>query len=100
VRNGRLLGQIRHDRQPDGGSAEIDIAVGTMGRGQGLGRRLLTETAAPVCRELAVSALHATVFVGNLSSMELFRRCGFSEVGTGIRDGREIVQFIWRPTSS
>ena len=99
-RNGRLLGQIRHDRQADGDSAEIDIAVGNMGRGQGLGRRLLTETAALVCRELAVSALHATVFVGNLPSMELFRRCGFSETGTDIRDGREIVHFIWQPTLS
>jgi len=97
VRNGRLLGQIRHDRRPDGSAAEIDIAVAPAGRGQGLGRRLITETARAACRELAVSVLHATVFADNFPSLELFRRCGFAMAGTETRDGREIVHLEWRP---
>ncbi len=97
VRNGRLLGQIRHDRRPDGSAAEIDIAVAPAGRGQGLGRRLITETANAACRELAVSVLHATVFADNFPSLELFRRCGFAMAGTETCAGRKVVHFNWRP---
>jgi UDP-2,4-diacetamido-2,4,6-trideoxy-beta-L-altropyranose hydrolase len=97
VRNGRLLGQIRHDRRPDGQTADIGIAVAPAGRGQGLGRRLIMETATLACRELAVSVLHAIVYADNFPSLELFRRCGFAMVGTESRDGRDVVHFNWRP---
>lgn len=69
------------------GIAECAVYVSRDRRGRGLGEALLSGLAddAP---GLGVHKLIAKIFTSNEASIELFRRCGFREVGTHLRHGR------------
>jgi phosphinothricin acetyltransferase len=78
-----------------GGVAEVSVYVGTIYRGEGLGRALLSALVNSSERH-GIWTLQAGIFPENTSSVELHRRCGFREVGRRERIGR--MKAVWRDT--
>jgi L-amino acid N-acyltransferase YncA len=69
------------------GIGECAVYVGRDARGQGLGKDLLDRLASEGT-DLGIHKLIAKVFTTNRASIELFRRCGYREVGTHLRHGQ------------
>jgi L-amino acid N-acyltransferase YncA len=69
------------------GIAECGIYVDRDVRRRGVGRALLDGLAEEAAR-FGIHKLVAKVFTTNEASIELFRRCGFREVGTHLRHGQ------------
>ena len=91
-RDGQVLGWAGwtgYDDPADyyAGVAECAVYVAPEARRQGVGAELLTGLAneAP---KFGVHKLVAKIFTSNESSIALFRRCGFRDVGTHQRHGR------------
>jgi phosphinothricin acetyltransferase len=67
--------------------AEAAVYVSREARGAGVGRRLLEA----LCERAPGHGIHkltAKIFTTNTASAELFKRCGFREVGVHLRHGR------------
>jgi L-amino acid N-acyltransferase YncA len=69
------------------GIAECAVYVGRDARRKGVGAELL-EGLADEAAKVGIHKLVAKVFTSNRASIELFRRCGFREVGTHLRHGQ------------
>jgi L-amino acid N-acyltransferase YncA len=69
------------------GIAECAVYVAREARGHGIGSELLQRLAADAPR-FGMHKLTAKIFTTNRASIELFRRCGFREVGTHLRHGK------------
>jgi L-amino acid N-acyltransferase YncA len=69
------------------GIAECAVYVGREARSHGVGAELLEGLAAEAPK-FGVHKLIAKIFTTNESSIALFRRCGFRDVGTHLRHGR------------
>jgi L-amino acid N-acyltransferase YncA len=69
------------------GIAECAVYVGRDARHKGVGAELLEGLAAEAAK-VGIHKLVAKVFTSNRASIELFRRCGFREVGTHLRHGQ------------
>jgi RimJ/RimL family protein N-acetyltransferase len=80
--DGEPLGQIRYDRV--GTCAEIDIAISSARRGEGLGPKLLQMSADRACRVLGIDRLVGIVKEENLASCRAFEKAGFQRVGADI----------------
>jgi L-amino acid N-acyltransferase YncA len=90
--DGRVVGWAgwsAYDDRADyyAGIAECAVYVGRDARGQGVGASLLNGLADEASK-FGVHKLVAKIFTTNESSVALFRRCGFREVGTHIRHGQ------------
>ena len=92
VRGWAKLGEYS-DRCCYAGVAEVSVYVGRAGRGRGTGRALVDAISA-AAEERGIWKLVALVFPENEASMRLFRRAGFTEVGTFRRHGR--LDGVWR----
>ena len=77
------------------GVAENSVYVDLDARGQGVGRRLLSELLAGA-DAAGVWTVQASIFPENVASVELHRGCGFRVVGTRERIGR--MDGMWRDT--
>jgi L-amino acid N-acyltransferase YncA len=91
-REGRVVGWggwTGYDDPADyyAGIAECAVYVHREARREGVGVELLEGLAAEA-RKFGVHKLVAKVFTSNESSIALFRRCGFRNVGTHLRHGR------------
>jgi L-amino acid N-acyltransferase YncA len=91
-REGRVVGWggwTGYDDPADyyAGIAECAVYVHREARREGVGVELLEGLAAEA-RKFGVHKLVAKVFTSNESSIALFRRCGFRDVGTHLRHGR------------
>lgn len=77
------------------GVAEVSVYVAAGSRGQGVGKRLLSELIT-ASEKNGIWTLQASIFPENDSSVQLHRNCGFREVGAreaiAQRDG------VWRNT--
>jgi L-amino acid N-acyltransferase YncA len=69
------------------GIAECAVYVDREARSQGVGAELLQGLAGEAPK-FGVHKLTAKIFTTNESSIALFRRCGFRDVGTHLRHGR------------
>lgn len=69
------------------GIGECAVYVAREARGQGVGAALL-EGLASEAPKVGVHKLVAKIFTTNQSSIALFRRCGFRDVGTHLRHGQ------------
>jgi phosphinothricin acetyltransferase len=94
---GQVLGWAKLSEYSDrccyGGVAEVSVYVGGAGRGRGTGRALVDAICA-AAEERGIWKLVALVFPENEASVRLFRRTGFTEVGTFRRHGR--LDGVWR----
>lgn len=69
------------------GIAEASIYIGKTSRGQGVGTALLTELIR--CSELdGYYSIQAEIIKENAPSLELFKKCGFREIGIRERFGQ------------
>lgn len=78
----RQVGQIRFDRNPRKGEAEIDIAIAPALRGKGYGLALLKEAVTVFFNNFEESVLIAKVKNENGASMKIFEKAGFSLSGS------------------
>ena len=69
------------------GVGECAVYVSSSARGQGTGESLLGALATAT-EAAGLFKLVAKVFTSNEASLRLFKRCGYTEVGTHIRHGR------------
>ena len=84
------VGQVRFDIED--GVAEIDIAIAPERRGQGLGTTMLRAALDGLRAEWGDRVRpRAHVLTHNERSLQMFRRCGFREVGTHERRGARAV---------
>ena len=90
-RDGTVVAWARASRYSDfekySGVGEVGIYVTADARGGGVGADLLDALAAEA-RERGFWKLIAKVFPENKSSIALFRRCGYRDVGTHLRHGQ------------
>ena len=77
------------------GVAEVSVYVPSLSRGQGVGRRLLSELVA-VSEASGFWMLQASVFPENAASIHLHERCGFRVVGRREKIAR--LSGVWRDT--
>jgi phosphinothricin acetyltransferase len=78
-----------------GGVVETSVYVGTLHRGEGVGRALL-EALVRSSERNGIWTLQAGIFPENRASVELHKRCGFREVGRREHIGK--MKTIWRDT--
>jgi UDP-2,4-diacetamido-2,4,6-trideoxy-beta-L-altropyranose hydrolase len=90
-KDGQSVGQIRYDCKKN--YAEIDFAVAPGARGQGLGITLLQLSALQACHALGVEKLIGLVKGENQPSIRAFKRAGFEEAGTIVRNGELCFRF-------
>ena len=83
------VGQVRFDLA--GEVAEIDISVAPERRGRGYGTAMLNEAVRRLRTEADRVRPRATVLEHNLSSLRLFKACGFTEAGTVARGGDRAI---------
>jgi L-amino acid N-acyltransferase YncA len=69
------------------GVAEVTVFVGPEARRRGIGRALL-EALAAAAEDAGHYKLFGKVFTTNAPSLELFKACGYREVGVHLRHGR------------
>ena len=81
------------DRCAYAGVAEVSVYVARAARGTGLGR-LLVNGICDAAAERGIWKVIGLVFPENEASVRLFRRAGFTEVGTFRRHGR--LDGVWR----
>jgi L-amino acid N-acyltransferase YncA len=91
-RDGRVVGWASWTGYDDpaayyAGIAECTVYVDRAARAQGVGAELLEELASEA-RRVGLHKLIAKIFTTNRASIELFRRCGFREVGIHLRHGK------------
>lgn len=89
--DGGPAGQIRYDR--DGATAIISFSVDRTRRGQGIGKALISRSAALACRELGVRVLAGLVKPGNPASSRVFEATGFTRVGDVPVEGQAAVRY-------
>lgn len=77
------------------GVAEVSIYVGENYKGQGVGKRLLNSVI-EISEEKGFWTLQAGIFVENVASLTLHKKCGFREVGRRERIAQ--LHGIWRDT--
>ena len=82
-------------REVYNGVAEVSIYIHDDYQHQGVGRKLLEATAAESERN-GIWTLEALIFDDNLPSLELFRKCGYTELGVRPKLGYDIVLQKWR----
>ncbi len=75
------------------GIAEVTVFVGSQARRRGIGRALL-EALAARAQDAGRYKLVGKVFTTNAPSLELFKACGYREVGVHLRHGR--LEGDWR----
>jgi phosphinothricin acetyltransferase len=91
-RDGRVLGWAGWTGYDDpaeyyAGVAECAVYVAREARRHGIGAELLEGLAAEAPKS-GIYKLIAKIFTTNEASIDLFRRCGYREVGTHLRHGR------------
>lgn len=77
------------------GVAEISIYIHDDFQHQGVGRMLL-EAAAEESERNGIWTLEALIFDDNLPSLELFRKCGYTDLGVRPKLGYDEVLKKWR----
>lgn len=93
--NGQPVAQIRYDDRGDG-RAEIGYSVAQGARGQGLGSKVLQETAALACHALGVSTVYGVVFQANHASRRAFIKAGFTQLPQPVLIQNQMCeQFEW-----
>ncbi len=75
--------------------AEISIYIHDDFQHQGVGRMLL-EAAAEESERNGIWTLEALIFDDNLPSLELFRKCGYTDLGVRPKLGYDEVLKKWR----
>jgi UDP-2,4-diacetamido-2,4,6-trideoxy-beta-L-altropyranose hydrolase len=93
---GRLVAQIRYDREEGGRSARIGFSVAREERGKGYGVEVIRRTCDVACAELGVEELVAFTFVHNEASYRAFLRAGFELRETRPVGGHLCYQLSWR----
>ncbi len=82
-------------RQVYSGVAEISIYIHNDYQHQGIGRQLLAAAAAESERN-GIWTLEALIFDDNLPSLELFRKCGYTQLGVRLKLGYDTGLGRWR----
>ncbi len=82
-------------RQVYSGVAEISIYIHSQYQHQGVGRQLLAAAAAESERN-GIWTLEALIFDDNLASLELFRKCGYTQLGVRPKLGYDTALGCWR----
>ena len=82
-------------REVYNGVAEISIYIHDDFQHQGVGRMLL-EAAAEESERNGIWTLEALIFDDNLPSLELFRKCGYTDLGVRPKLGYDEVLKKWR----
>lgn len=77
------------------GVAEISLYIHNNFQHQGIGRLLLEAVAAESERN-GIWTLEALIFDDNLPSLELFRKCGYTELGVRSKLGYDSALKCWR----
>lgn len=77
------------------GVAEISIYIHDDYQHQGIGSKLL-EAAAAESERNGIWTLEALIFDDNLPSLQLFRKCGYTELGVRTKLGYDTVLQRWR----
>ena len=77
------------------GVAEVSVYIAEEARGKSLGKMLLEELVKE-SEECGIWTLQAGIFPENLRSIALHKSCGFREVGTRERIGKQ--KGVWRDT--
>ncbi len=86
------VGQVRAEAA--GAVVELHISVAPERRGRGHGKSMLSETLRLVREAYGDQVqVRASVFDHNVSSLKLFKTCGFKEVGVVESDGERAVIF-------
>ena len=76
---GQVAGECGTKGPPDdGGVVEIGYGLAGPSRGRGLGSAAVAALVEQLCREPAVRAIEAEVHVGNIPSIRVIERIGFS----------------------
>ena len=82
-------------REVYNGVAEISIYIHDAYQHQGVGRMLL-KAAAEESERNGIWTLEALIFDDNLPSLELFRKCGYTDLGVRPKLGYDDVLKKWR----
>lgn len=77
------------------GVAEVSIYVHNVYQHHGIGRKLL-EAAAEESVRNGIWTLEALIFDDNASSLKLFRKCGYVELGVREKLGYDVALKRWR----
>lgn len=72
-------GQVRFDREEDG--VEIGISVAPQMRGKGIGKAMVMMAVEYIDKEWGKPKLVAYIKEENAASMEIFKKCGFKNMG-------------------
>ena len=75
------------DRCVYGGVGEVSVYVGSLGRGKGVGTRLLSALV-EASEQAGIWSLQAGMFPENAGSIALHGKCGFRQVGKRERIGK------------
>lgn len=86
----RPIGQVRFDRQANGG-AEVDLSIALDQRGRGYGGEALRLACAQACDALSVNRVVARVKAGNAASLRAFHAAGFHHCGRNVVNGVEAI---------
>ena len=87
---GRPAGQVRFDRQPDGG-AEIDISLASHQRGRGIGTQALMLACESFLESRKGRRVVGFIKPENIASIRIFEKAGFSRQGKRQVEGHEAV---------
>jgi RimJ/RimL family protein N-acetyltransferase len=87
------LGQVRFDIQ--GTEAEIDLSIDKNYRGFGLASHIICKGALELIRKRTnLLVLNAFIKKANSASSAAFRKAGFAELGTEIKNGVESIHMV------
>jgi UDP-2,4-diacetamido-2,4,6-trideoxy-beta-L-altropyranose hydrolase len=99
-KSGEPVGQIRYDKDRDRNSAELSFSIAGKHRGQGYGTELVRRTRELACAELSVGRITAVTFMENTASARVFKRLGFTLLGSALIKGHQCYQFYWGPAGN
>jgi UDP-2,4-diacetamido-2,4,6-trideoxy-beta-L-altropyranose hydrolase len=95
---GTPVGQIRFDSLQAGegleGDAKVDVSVAKTRRGHGLATTLIKLGMRALLRERNSNRVHAFVKPANVSSVRVFEKANFRQVGTEQVRGNAVIHFV------
>lgn len=87
------VAQARYEKR-DPKSAEVHVTVSPQARGQGVGTRMLRESAMDAMQSLGVSEVVAIVALDNAGSLRAFDKSGYTLSGPREIAGKRYVELI------
>ncbi len=95
--DGTPIGQVRFDREQDGGDsiAVISISLDPALRGRGLGTAAIGAAVAQLQKDAPASVIHAYIKESNPASLRAFHKAGFRDLRGSPR--QEVLRLTLRP---